>query len=332
MRRRVFVGGCAGALASLAWPSASDGQPRSTSLRRIGVLTAFDAGDPEGQVRLGVFRQRLEELGWTETHNLKMDYRWGANNVERGRAYASELVALEPDVLFATGGTTAAALVNATRTVPIVFANVPDPVGSGLVETLARPGGNATGFMLFEYSLSGKWPELLKEIAPDATRVGVVRDPALPFAIGQYAVIQSVAPSVGLEVSAINLAGSHDLERAVAAFARSGAGGFIVTASAQTTVHRDPIIALAARYKLPTVYCLRFFVSAGGLISYGPNLDDQHRGAADYIHRVLRGEMPADMPVQAPTRYELAINLRTAQTLGLAIPPSLLARADEVIE
>src|SRR5829696_6250646 len=190
--------------------------------------------------------------------------------------------------------------------------------------------------MLFEYSLSGKWPELLKEIAPDATRVGVVRDPALPFAIGQYAVIQSVAPSVGLEVSAINLAGSHDLERAVAAFARSGAGGFIVTAGAQTTVHRDPIIALAARYKLPTVYCLRFFVSAGGLISYGPNLDDQHRGAADYIHRVLTapalqgqsGEMPADMPVQAPTRYELAINLRTAQTLGLAIPPSLLARAD----
>src|SRR5215203_1240649 len=330
MRRREILAGSWGVVATLAWSSRSKAQP--SSIRRLGVLTAFDAVDPEGLARLSGFKRRLLELDWIKGRNLSVNYRWSANDAERGRAYASELVALDPEVLLATGGTTTAQLLRVTRTLPIVFANVPDPVGSGLVETLARPGGNATGFMLFEYSLSGEWPELLKEIAPDATRVGVVRDPALPFAIGQYAVIQSVAPSVGLEVSAINLAGSHDLERAVAAFARSGAGGFIVTASAQTTVHRDPIIALAARYKLPTVYCLRFFVSAGGLISYGPNLDDQHRGAADYMHRVLRGEMPADMPVQAPIRYELAINLRTAQTLGLSLPPTLLARADEVIE
>ena len=331
MRRREILAGSWGVVATLAWSSRSKAQP-SSSIRRLGVLTAFDAVDPEGLARLSVFKRRLLELGWIEGRNLSIDYRWGANDAERGRAYASELVALDPEVLLATGGTTTAQLLRVTRTLPIVFANVPDPVGSGLVETLARPGGNATGFMLFEYNLSGKWPELLKQIVPGATRVGVVRDPALPFAIGQYAIIQSVAPSLGLEVSPINMGEAAEVERAVAAFARSRGGGLIVTASAQTTVHRDPIISLAARYKLPAVYCLRFFVSAGGLISYGPNLDDQHRGAADYVDRILRGERPGDMPVQTPTRYELVVNMNTAKALALTVPPSLLARADVVIE
>jgi putative ABC transport system substrate-binding protein len=295
------------------------------------VLSALGADNLEGQGRDAVFRERLAQLGWGEGRNLHIEHRWGAN-VERAHEYAAELVALGPDVILAAGGASLTALLQTTSKVPLIFANVPDPIGSGFVESLARPGGNATGFLQFEYSLSSKWPELLKEIAPGVTRAAVVRDAATPFGIGQFAVIQSVAPSLGLEVSPINLRDTAQTERAIASFARSSNGGMIVTASALSTVQRDLIVSLARRYKLPTVYFQRFFVSAGGLISYGPNLDDQFRGAAGYVDRILRGEKPADMPVQAPTRYELVINARVATSIGVTISPALLARADEVIE
>ena len=263
---------------------------------------------------------------------MRIDTRWSGGNAADIRKYAAELVALAPDVIVTSGAAGLGAILQATRTVPIVFAIVPDPVGAGFVNSLSRPGGNATGFLMFEYSLCGKWLELLKQIAPDVTRAAVLRDPAITAGIGQFAVIQSVAPSVGVDVSPVNLSNAVEIERSVAAFARSADGGLILTASALSAVHRDLIIALAARYKLPAVYQERTYVAGGGLVSYGPNFLDQYRRAASYVDRILKGEKPADLPVQAPTKYELVINLKTAKALGLTVPPTLLARADEVIE
>jgi putative ABC transport system substrate-binding protein len=333
MRRRDFItilGGVAVAPAVL-WPCATRAQ-QGDRLRRIGVLSGTAADDPEGRARVAAFVQGLQQLGWTDGRNVRIDYRWSVADPDLGRRYAAELVALAPDVMLAGGGATVPALLQATRTVPIVFANVPDPVGSGVVKSLARPGGNATGFMQFEYSLSAKWLELLKQIAPGVTRAAVVRDAAITPGIGQFAVIQSVAPSLGVEVSPVNTQDTGEIERDVAAFARSANGGLIVTTSALATVHRDLLITLAARHKLPAIYFQRVFVAGGGLMSYGPNLLDQFRGAAGYVDRILKGEKPADLPVQAPTKYELAINLKTARTLGLDVPQTILARADEVFE
>ena len=302
-------------------------------MRRIGVLySGAAADDPDGQTRSAAFVQGLQQLGWTDGRNMRIDYRWGAGDADNIRKYAAELVALAPDVILASGTATVAPLLQATRTVPIVFAQVTDPVGVGFVDSLAHPGGNATGFLLFEYAISAKWLELLKEIAPHVRRAGVIRDPAQTAGTGQFAVIQSVAPSVGMEVSTINLHDAAEIERGVAAFARSANGGLIVTASALSVVHRDLIVTLAARHKLPAVYYRRQYVTGGGLISYGPDIAEQNRRAARYVDRILKGEKPADLPVQAPTKYELLINLKTAKALGLTVPTSLLARADEVIE
>ena len=329
MRRREFIKGIVGS--ATAWPLVARAQ-QSERMRRIGVLMSQAADDPLLQGRAKAFQQGLQQLGWTDGRNVRIDYRWAAGNIENFRKYAAELVALAPDVILAVGGATGPVL-QATRTVPIVFTITSDPVGSGFVNSLSRPGGNATGFMLFEYSLSAKWVELLKEIAPGVTRAAVLRDPALTSGIGQFSVIQSVAPSVGVDVSPINLtADANEIEQSVSAFARLGYGGLIVAASALSNVHRDLIIALAARHKLPAVYIDRIFVTDGGLISYGPDQIDQFRRAAAYVDRILKGEKPADMPVQAPTKYELVINLKTAKALGLDVPHSLLARASEVIE
>jgi putative ABC transport system substrate-binding protein len=328
--RREFITLLGGAAA--AWPLAARAQ-QPEGMRRIGVLTgAGGADDPDIKARLAAFLPALQELGWTDGRNARIDYRWGAGNPDNIRKYAAELAALAPDVIFASGAASLAPLLQATRTVPIVFVNVTDPVGAGFVESLARPGGNVTGFMQFEYSLTAKWLELLKEIAPRVTRAAVLRDPALTAGIGQFAVIQSVAPSVGMEVSPVNVRDAGEIERAVTAFARGSNGGLIVTASALVVGHRELIIALAARHKLPAVYYRRYFVTSGGLISYGYDLYDQYRRAAGYVDRILKGEKPADLPVQAPTKYELVINLKTAKALGLNVPPTLLARADEVIE
>ena len=288
--------------------------------------------DPDVQARLAAFLQVLQQLGWTEGRNVRIESRWGAGNADNIRKHAAELAALAPDVILANGDVVAAQLLQATRTVPIVFVIVPDPVGAGLVNSLSRPGGNATGFMQFEYSLTAKWPELLKEIAPGVKRAAVLRDAATTSGIGQFAVIQYVAPSVGMEVSPIDLRDPGEIERAVTAFARSPDGGLIITAGSSSAVHRNLVIALAARHKLPAVYSNGDFVTGGGLISYGPNFVDQYRRAAAYVDRVLKGEKPADMPVQAPTKYDLVVNLKTAKALGLTVPPTLLARADEVIE
>jgi putative tryptophan/tyrosine transport system substrate-binding protein len=328
VKRRAFIAGLGGAA---AWPLVARAQ-QPERMRRIGVLSSAAADDPVGQARVKAFQQGLQQLGWTDGRNVRIDYRWAAGNVENSRKYAAELVVLAPDVILAVGGTLGPML-QATRTVPIVFANTSDPVGSGFVDSLTRPGGNATGFMLFEYGLSAKWVELLKQIAPGVTRAAVLRDPAITSGIGQFSVIQSVAPSVGVEVSPINLRDdAGEIERAVTAFARAANGGLIVAASALATVHRDLIITLAARHKMPAVYFNRVYVTDGGLISYGPDLVDQFRRAAAYVDRILKGEKTADLPVQAPTKYELVINLKTAKALGLEIPQSLLARADEVIE
>jgi putative ABC transport system substrate-binding protein len=329
MQRREFITLLGGA--AVAWPLAARAQ-QADRIRRIGVLMGLAADDPQGQTIIAAFLQRLQQLGWADGRNARIDIRWGAGNAENIRKYAAELVALAPDVMLAPGGTTVGPLLKASSTVPIVFANVPDPVGSGFVESLAQPGGNATGFVQFEYSLSGKWLELLKQIAPGVTRAAVLWDPAIIAGIGQFAVIQSVAPSLGVEVRAVNVRDAGEIERAVSAFARSANGGLIVTASALSLVHRDLIITLAARYKLPAVYNLRLFTASGGLISYGADFIDQYRRAATYVDRILKGEKPADLPVQAPTKYELAINLKTAKALGLTVPPTLLTQADEVIE
>ena len=298
---------------------------------RIGVLVPI-ADDQDARARLTAFQQALQGLGWTDGRNVHIETRFAAGNAADTRKYAAELATLAPDVILAVGSTGLAPMLQATQTVPIVFVLVPDPVGSGFVHSLSQPGGNATGFMDFEYNLCGKWPELLKEIAPGVTRAAVLRDPAIVAGIGQFAVIQSVAPSVGVDVIPVNLGDAAEIEREVAAFAQSANGGLISTVSALSAVHRDLIITLAAQHKLPAVYYERYYVAAGGLISYGPNFIDQFRRAAGYVDRILKGEKPADLPVQAPTKYELVINLKTAKALGLAVPPSVRARADEVIE
>jgi putative ABC transport system substrate-binding protein len=274
----------------------------------------------------------LQQLGWTVGRNVRIDYRWAAGDAERIRRYAVELVALAPDVILAAGGAVVAPLLQATRTVPIVFAQTPDPVGAGFVASLARPGGNATGFTIFEFGISAKWLELLKQVAPAVTRVAVIRDPFIYEGMGQFGALQAVAPSFGVEVNPINVRDASEIEHAVSAFARASNGGLIVTGSALAVVHRDLIIAHAARHRLPAVYPVRFFATGGGLISYGPDSIDPYRRAAGYVDRILKGEKPADLPVQAPTKYELVVNLKTANTLGLNVPPTLLARADEVIE
>jgi putative ABC transport system substrate-binding protein len=328
--RREFITLLGGA--AVAWPLAARAQ-QADRVRRVGVLMSLAADDPEGQARLTAFLQGLQELGWTDGRNVRIDYRWAGADADRSRRYAVELVALAPDVILANGSQSVAALQQTTRTVPIVFAIVIDPVGAGFVASLARPGGNATGFTLFEYSLSGKWLELFKEIAPHLTRIAILRDPAIAAGIGQFAAIQAMAPpSFGVELSPIDVRDASEIERDVAAFARGSNGGLIVTASSAASIHRELIIMLAARHRLPAVYPFRYFVTDGGLISYGPDLNDQFRRAAGYIDRILKGEKAADLPVQAPTKYELAINLKTAKALGLTVPPSLLARADEVIE
>jgi putative ABC transport system substrate-binding protein len=327
MRRREFITLIGGA--AVGWPVVARAQ-QPERMRRIGVLISLAADDRQGQARLAAFQKALQQLGWTDGRNVRIDTRWAAGDTSR--RYAAELVALAPDVILASGGSIVATLLQATRTVPIVFTLTPDPVGAGFVASLARPGGNVTGFTAFEYGMSAKWLELLKEIAPRVTRVALLRDPATPQGIGQFGAIQSVAPSLGLEVSPIDVRDSGEIERDVAAFARGSNGGLIVTGSGLAIVHRELIITLAARYKLPAIYFERLFVTAGGLIAYGPDPIDLHRRAAAYVDRILKGEKPADLPVQAPTKYELAINLKTAKALGLTVPQTLLARADEVIE
>jgi ABC-type uncharacterized transport system substrate-binding protein len=328
MRRRQFFGLIGGAA---ALPLAANAQ-QVDQMRRIGVLIGLAANDAQGQATLAALLQGLQQSGWIDGRNVRVDYRWGAGNADDARKYAAELVSLAPDVMVATGGASVGALLQATKTIPVVFANVPDPVGSGFVESLSRPGGSATGFVQFEYNLSGKWLELLKQIAPNMTNSAILWDPSIIAGIGQFAVIQSVAPSLGVEVRAINVRDATEIERGVEAFARIANGGMIVTASALAILHRDLIVNLAARYKLPAVYFQKVFVAEGGLISYGADFLDQYRRAAGYVDRILKGEKPADMPVQAPTKYELIINLKTAKALGLTIPQSLLATADEVIE
>jgi putative ABC transport system substrate-binding protein len=327
MQRRNFIT----LLGSAAvWPLAARAQ-QPEGVRRIAVLQILAENDPESVARHAAFEQTLQALGWTNDRNVRIDYRWAAGEADRVQKYAAELLALKPDVISTSGSITVAPLLRATRTIPIVFVQVVDPVGGGLVESLARPGGNATGFTQFDYNLSGKWLELLKEIAPRVTRVAVIRDPTRGPGVGQYAVIQSVAPSLGIELRPINALETAEIERAVAAFAGSSNGGLIVT-SGGTGFHRDLIVPLAARHKLPAVYPFRYYVTDGGLISYGPDTIDQFRRAAAYIDRILKGEKPADLPVQAPNKYELVVNLKTAKALDLTIPPAILARADDVIE
>ena len=329
LQRREFITLIGGAAA--AWPIAAQAQ-QPERMRRIGVLIPTTADDAGYQARMGAFHQGLALLGWTIGRNVRIDIRWGAGDADRFRKYAAELVALAPDVILAGGGAVVPSLLQATRTVPIVFTQTPDPVGAGFVNSLARPGGNVTGFTIFEYGISAKWLELLKEIAPHVTRAAVIRDAAIASGTGQWGALQSVAPSFGVELSPVNMRDADEIERAVAAFARSPNGGVILTGSTLAVIHRDLIVTLAARHKLPAVYNARFFVTGGGLISYGPDSIDPHRRAALYVDRILKGEKPADLPVQAPTKYELVINLKTARALGLDVPPSLLARADEVIE
>jgi putative ABC transport system substrate-binding protein len=329
MKRREFITLLGGA--ATAWPLAARAQ-QGERMRRIGVLMGQAANDPEGQARVAAFFQGLQELGWSVGRNVRIDIRWSAGDADDTRKYAAELVAVAPDVILASTTPSAAALLQATRTVPIVFTVVADPVGAGFVDSLARPGGNATGFITFEYGLAAKWPELLKEIAPGTTRAAVLRDPTITSGIGQFAAIQTAAPSLGMEIVPVNVRDAGEIERAVASFARVGISGLIVTGSPLVALHRDLIIMLAARHKLPAVYSNRFFVADGGLMAYGPDLVGQHRPAAGYVDRILKGEKPADLAVQAPTKYELVINLKTAKTLGLTVPDTLLARADEVIE
>jgi putative ABC transport system substrate-binding protein len=329
MRRREFIALLGGT--ATAWPLAARAQ-QPERVRRIGVLMNLSSDNPEGQARNAAFLQGLQQLGWTDGRNVRIDYRWGASDPNRIRRYAAELVALAPDVILASGSPVIGALQQATRSVPIVFMQVVDPVGSGFVASMARPGGNVTGFAAYEFGISGKWLELLKEIAPKVTRVAVLRDPILTTAVGQFAAIQTAAPSFGVELSPVDVRDAPEIERAVTAFARESNGGLIVPAGPLAALHRELIITLAARHRLPAVYSVRFYVAGGGLISYGPDSIDQVRSATGYVDRILKGEKPADLPVQAPTKYELVINLKTAKALGLDVPPMLLARADAVIE
>jgi putative ABC transport system substrate-binding protein len=332
MQRREFITLFGGAAAfSLSWPLAAAAQQRE-QMKRIGILLPATADDAEFQARVGAFLQGLALLGWTIGHNLRIDTRWATGNAAEIRSHAAELAALAPDVILAGGTSTVGPLLQATRSVPIVFTIVTDPVGAGYVDSMARPRGNATGFMSFDFNFSGKWLELLKQIAPSMTRAAVLRDATQGSATSQFAVIQAMAPSLRVEVNPLNIRDADEIERAVAAYARTPNGGLILTASALALVHRDLIITLAARHKLPAVYYERLFVAAGGLVSYGPDLVDQFRQAAGYVDRILKGEKPADLPVQAPTKYQHVINLKTAKALGLTVPPSLLASADEVIE
>jgi putative ABC transport system substrate-binding protein len=329
IKRRKLLAALLGAAAT--WPLAVRAQ-QGERMRRIGILMAAASDDAEFQTRVGAFLQGLQQLGWSIGHNVRIDARWATTNAGDIRRHAAELAALAPDVILAHGSSTVGPLLQATRTVPIVFPILADPVGAGFVDSLARPGGNVTGFMSYEYSLSGKWLELLKQIAPRVTRAAVVRDPTLSTGLGQFGAIQAVAPSLGLDVSPVNVRDAGEIERAITTFARSPNSGLVLTSSVVVSRHRDLIIALAARHKLPAVYYERFFVAAGGLISYGPDFLDQYRLAAGYVDRILRGEKPADLPVQAPTKYETVINLKTAKGLGLEMPATVLARADEVIE
>jgi putative tryptophan/tyrosine transport system substrate-binding protein len=317
--------------AAATWPIAARAQ-QGERMRRIGILLPVAADDAEFQTRVGAFLQGLQQLGWAIGRNVRIDTRWAGANATEIRRHAAELVALAPDVILAHGVPTLGPLLQATRTVPIVFPTAADPVAAGFVESLARPGGNATGFMDLEYGMAGKWLELLKQIASGVTRVAVLRDPATPTGPAQFGVIQAVAPSLGMEVNPVNVRDASEIERAVGAVAHFPNGGLIVTPSGWASVHRELIVKLAAQHKLPAVYFGRYFVAGGGLISYGPDLSDQYRRAAGYVDRILRGEKPGDLPVQAPTKFELVINLKTATAQGLEIPPSLLARADEVIE
>jgi len=329
MRRREFITLLGSG--AVAWPLGARAQ-QPEQMRRIGVLMNRTADDPEGQARLAALKQGMEQLGWIDGHNMRIEVRWGEDDAERERKYAAELVALSPNVIVASGSLSVASLQRVTPSVPIVFAAVGDPVGGGFVDTLARPGGNTTGFMLFEYSLSGKWLELLKQIAPNLTRAVVLRRANVPSGSAEFAAIQTAAHPLGVEVSPVNIRETSDMERAATTLSRSANGGLIATPSASAWVHHDLIIALAAQNKLPAVYAYRVNVIGGGLISYGPDPVDQFRRMASYVDRILKGEKPADLPVQAPTKYELAINLKTAKALGLTVPPSLLAAATEVIE
>jgi ABC-type uncharacterized transport system substrate-binding protein len=329
LKRRDFITLFGGA--AVTWPMSARAQ-QPEQMRRIGVLINRSAGDSDGQARLAAFQQGLQELGWHDGRNVRIDTRWGADDIDLERRYAAELVALAPDVILASGTLSVAALQRISRTLPIVFAGVPDPVGAGFVDSLARPGGNATGFMNYEYSLSGKWLELLKQIAPSVKRAAVLRNPDVPSGTVIFGAIQAAAHPLGVEVVPVSIRDPGEIERAVVAFARSANGGLIIAPSASVSIHRDLIITLAARYKLPAVYPFRYMATGGGLISYGPNIVDQFRPAAGYVDRILRGTKPADLPVQAPTKYGLVINLKTARALDLDVPPMLLAGADEVIE
>jgi putative ABC transport system substrate-binding protein len=328
LQRRSFITLLGGAA---TWPLTARAQ-QPERMRRIGVLMNLAADDALGQARQTAFVRALEELGWADGRNVRIDIRWGAGDADRYRKYAAELVAFAPDVILATSGATMPALVQATRTVPIVFVQVPDPVGSGFVASLARPGGNATGFTQFEFGLSGKWLEVLKAIAPRVTRAAILRDPADPAGIGQFGAIQMAAPSFGVEARPIDVRDPREIDRGITTFATVANGGLIVTGSSPAAVHRDLIITLAARHLLPAVYPFRYFTTSGGLISYGPDSIDQFRRAAGYVDRILKGEKPADLTVQAPTKYELVVNLKTAKAMGITVPETLLARADEVIE
>lgn len=301
-------------------------------MRRMVLFTDRAADDPELQLRYAAFLQSLQQLGWTVGKNIQVDYRSSADNAGRARKYAQELAALAPDIVLCTGSVTVGELLKVNRTVPIVFAIVPDPVGAGFVDSLSRPGGNATGFAVYEYGISGKWLELLKEIAPHVKRAAILRDSAIPSGIGQFAAIQSVAPSLGMEVLPINVRDPSEIERAVAAFARAANGGLVVTGSGAAMGHRDVIVTLVAKHRLPAVYFQRVFVTSGGLISYGPDYIDMYRRAAGYVDRILKGAKPAELPVQLPAKYELVINQKTAKALGITVPPSLLARADQIVD
>jgi putative ABC transport system substrate-binding protein len=318
-------------VAAAGWPFAARAQQKER-MRRIGVLMAAAAGDAELMRRLAALQGELGRLGWVEGRNIRFETRWTAGDPERIRSSAAELVALAPDLIVANGSAAMDAMQRATRTVPVVFVVVPDPIGAGYADSLSRPGGNATGFSQFEFSIGAKWLELIKELAPGVKRVGVIRDPGITAGMGQFGAIQSVAPSLGIELTPLNVRDPTEIERVITAFARNDKGGLIVTGSALAVVHRKLIITLAAKYKLPAVYPADYHVKDGGLASYGPDLVDQYRQAASYVDRILKGEKPADLPVQAPTKYDLALNLKTAKVLGLSVPPSLLARANEVIE
>jgi putative ABC transport system substrate-binding protein len=329
MRRRAFITLLGGAAA--AWPFVVRAQ-QADRVRRIGVMMALLEHDPEARARIRVFQDALQQAGWSVNGNVRIDYRFNAGDRDVARKQAMELVALGPDVILAHASTALLSLKQATRSIPIVFVQVIDPVGNAFVESLERPGGNITGFSSFEYSIAGNWLELLKAVAPRVTRVAVIRDAALPAGVGQMAAAQAVAQSTGVELQPIGIRNMAEIERGIGALAREPNGGLIVTASSAAAIHRRRIIVLAARHRLPAIYFYRYFIKVGGLISYGPDLHDQYRRAAGYVDRILKGEKPADLPVQAPTKYELVINLKTAKALGLDVPPTLLARADEVIE